>query len=162
MAYLHVPIPREQLDWFHGLARSRGLTVKSKPPWAALKLWAAKGIITSEALPASVSGTFDDPYAHTPEAEAVFDTFIAKVVEYQKAVAPVIDTPPTGVCSGRRDHRDDEPACPGWRVLMSNRSHRTKTARKLEKLYATKAHVKHQTIMRLLRDSRTRRLYQPA
>jgi hypothetical protein len=36
---------------------------------------------------------------------------------------------------------------------MSGQSHRTKTARKLEKLYSTKAHdVKHQTIMRLLED----------
>lgn len=36
---------------------------------------------------------------------------------------------------------------------MSNQSHRTKTARKLEKLYATKAHgTKHGTIMRLLEN----------
>lgn len=108
MSYLHVPIPREELDAFHGVARARGFSVKEATR-QAMKLWleTAPGTLSrglrkklAQRKPVQ-SEERNDPYAPTPEAAATFDAFIEKVTAYQEAqkgvtsgdTLPIIDVP---------------------------------------------------------------------
>jgi hypothetical protein len=104
MSYLHVPMPDAELDAFHGVARARGLLVKTAVR-QALKLWVEtvpgnlpRGFRSKLAVkPHRESDSRNVRYANPPEAAAVFDSFIEKVTAYQAAAravpVPVIDVP---------------------------------------------------------------------